>query len=61
VLLVAFLRSVFDRTNNENGIAAGLLDGDVRALTMPVAVIVRTAATATVLRLLTSSSLELMG
>jgi membrane protease YdiL (CAAX protease family) len=50
VLLVALLHSIFNRTNNENGIAAGLLDGDARALAIPIAVIVLTAATAVVIR-----------
>jgi membrane protease YdiL (CAAX protease family) len=50
VLLVALLHSVFNRTNNDNGIAAGLLDGDARALAMPIAVIVLTAVTAVVIR-----------
>jgi hypothetical protein len=50
VLLVALLHSIFNRTNNENGIAAGLLDGDARALAIPIAVIVLTAATAVVMR-----------
>jgi hypothetical protein len=35
---------------NENGIAAGLLEGDARALAMPIAVIVLTAVTAIVIR-----------
>lgn len=43
---VALLHSVFNRTNNENGIAAELLDGRTRMLTMLIAVIVLTAATA---------------
>jgi uncharacterized protein len=50
VLLVAVLHSVFNRTGNENGIAAGLLDGDARALATPIAVIVLTAVTAVVIR-----------
>jgi uncharacterized protein len=50
VLLVALLHSVFNRTNNDNGIAAGLLDGDARALAMPIAVVVLTAVTAVVIR-----------
>ena len=50
VLLVALLHSFFNRTNNENGIAAGLLDGDARALAMPIAVLALTAVTAVVIR-----------
>jgi membrane protease YdiL (CAAX protease family) len=50
VLLVALLHSFFNRTSNDNGIAAGLLDGDARALAMPIAVIVLTAVTAVVIR-----------
>ncbi|HEX8345913.1 MAG TPA: CPBP family intramembrane glutamic endopeptidase [Actinoplanes sp.] len=50
VLLVALLHSVFNRTNNDNGIAAGLLDGDARVLAMPIAVIVLAAVTAVVIR-----------
>ncbi len=50
VLLVALLHSFFNRSNNENGIAAGLLQGDARGLAMPIAVIVLTAVTAVVIR-----------
>jgi membrane protease YdiL (CAAX protease family) len=50
ILLVALLHSFFNRTNNDNGIAASLLDGDARALAMPIAVIVLTAVTAVVIR-----------
>jgi CAAX protease family protein len=50
VLLVALLHSFFNRTNNDNGIAAGLLAGDARTLAMPIAVIVLTAVTAVVIR-----------
>lgn len=50
VLLVAVLHSIFNRTNNDNGIAAGLLAGDARALAIPIAVIVLTAVTAVVIR-----------
>jgi membrane protease YdiL (CAAX protease family) len=50
VLLVALLHSFFNRTNNDNGIAAGLLQGDARALAMPIAVVVLTAVTAVVIR-----------
>ena len=42
LLLVALLHSVFNRTNNQNGLAATLLDGDARQLTMLVAVVVLT-------------------
>ena len=44
------LHSVFNRTNNENGLAATLLDGDARGLTMLVAVVVLTGVTAVVVR-----------
>jgi membrane protease YdiL (CAAX protease family) len=50
VLLVALLHSFFNRTNNEDGIAAGLLQGDARVLAMPIAVVVLTAVTALVIR-----------
>jgi membrane protease YdiL (CAAX protease family) len=50
VLLVALLHSVFNRTNNDNGIAAGLLQGDARALATLIAVVVLTAVTAVVIR-----------
>ena len=50
VLLVALLHSVFNRTNNDNGIAAGLLDGDGRRLAMLIAVIALTSATAVLMR-----------
>jgi membrane protease YdiL (CAAX protease family) len=50
VLLVALLHSVFNRTNNQNGIAATLLEGDARQLTMLIAVVVLTVATAVVIR-----------
>ena len=39
LLLVALLHSVFNRTNNQNGIAATLLEGDARQLTMLMAVV----------------------
>ena len=42
VLAVAALHSVFNRTKNENGIAAGLLDGDGRRLATLLAVMVLT-------------------
>jgi uncharacterized protein len=50
LLLVGLLHSVFNRTNNGNGLAATLLDGDARQLTMLVAVVVLTAVTAVVVR-----------
>ena len=50
VLLVALLHSVFNRTNNDNGIAAGLLDGDGRRLATLIAVIALTGATAVLIR-----------
>jgi uncharacterized protein len=50
LLLVALLHSVFNRTNNQNGIAATLLEGDARQLTMFIAVVVLTVATAIAVR-----------
>ena len=50
ILLVALLHSVFNRTNNQNGIAATLLEGDARQLTMLIAVVVLTGVTAVVIR-----------
>lgn len=50
ILLVALLHSVFNRTNNQNGIAATLLEGDARQLTMLIAVVVLTVVTAVVIR-----------
>jgi uncharacterized protein len=50
VLLVALLHSVFNRTDNDNGIAAGLLDGDGRRLATLIAVIALTGATAVLIR-----------
>ena len=50
LLLVALLHSVFNRTNNENGIAATLLDGNARGLTMLLAVLLLTGATAVTIR-----------
>ena len=50
VLLVALLHSVFNRTNNQNGIAATLLEGNARQLTMLIAVVVLTLVTAVVIR-----------
>jgi membrane protease YdiL (CAAX protease family) len=45
LLLVALLHSVFNRTANQNGIAATLLDGNARMLTMLIAVVVLTVVT----------------
>jgi uncharacterized protein len=50
LLLVGLLHSVFNRTNNENGIAATLLEGDARQLAMLGAVILLTVVTAVVIR-----------
>jgi uncharacterized protein len=50
ILLVALLHSVFNRTNNQNGIAATLLEGDARQLTMLIAVVVLTGVTAVIIR-----------
>jgi uncharacterized protein len=50
ILLVALLHSVFNRTNNQNGIAATLLEGNARQLTMLIAVVVLTVVTAVVIR-----------
>ena len=50
LLLVALLHSVFNRTNNQNGIAATLLEGDARQLTMVIAVVVLTVVTAVAIR-----------
>ena len=48
LLLVALLHSVFNRTNNENGIAATLLGGDARQLAMLIAVVLLTVVTTVV-------------
>ena len=50
VLLVAVMHSVFNRVYNDNGIAAGLLTGNTRALAAPLAAILLTAATALIIR-----------
>jgi uncharacterized protein len=50
LLLVGLLHSVFNRTNNENGIAATLLEGDGRQLAMLLAVVLLTVVTAVVIR-----------
>jgi len=50
VLLVAVMHTVFNRTNNDNGIAASIVNGDARVLALPLAVIALTAVTALVIR-----------
>jgi len=50
VLAVAVLHSVFNRTANENGIVAHLVEGDARGVATPLAVIVLTTLTAVVIR-----------
>jgi membrane protease YdiL (CAAX protease family) len=50
LLLVGLMHAVFNRTNNENGIAAKLLEGDARQLTALVAVILLAVAIAVRLR-----------
>lgn len=50
VLLVALLHSVFNRTGNENGIAAALTDGNAHGLTLLIAVLLLTTATAVAIR-----------
>jgi membrane protease YdiL (CAAX protease family) len=50
LLAVGLLHSVFNRTNNDNGIAAELLNGQSRMITMLVAVIILTAAAITTIR-----------
>jgi membrane protease YdiL (CAAX protease family) len=50
ILVVAVLHSMFNRTNNEDGIAAAILTGDGRASAIPLAVVVLTATTALVIR-----------
>jgi uncharacterized protein len=50
VLAVAVLHSVFNRTNNNNGIAASLVDGEARTITMLVAVAVVTLAVSVIFR-----------
>jgi membrane protease YdiL (CAAX protease family) len=50
ILLVGLLHSVFNRTNNENGIAATLLEGGARQLAMLIAVVLLTVVTAVVVR-----------
>jgi hypothetical protein len=48
LLLVGLLHSVFNRTNNENGIAATLLEGDARQPAMLIAVVLLTVVTAVI-------------
>lgn len=50
LLLVALLHSVFNRTANQNGIAASLLEGDARVLTTLAAVVVLTVGTGIAVR-----------
>jgi uncharacterized protein len=50
LLLVALLHSVFNRTANQNGIAATVLDGDARQLATVIAVILLTGVTAVLVR-----------
>jgi membrane protease YdiL (CAAX protease family) len=50
VLLVALLHSVFNRTNNDNGIAVVVLQGDARVLALPIAAVILTTVTAIVIR-----------
>jgi membrane protease YdiL (CAAX protease family) len=50
VLLVALMHSVFNRTNNENGIAAALLDGEMRGVATFLAVLVVAVTTALLIR-----------
>jgi membrane protease YdiL (CAAX protease family) len=50
ILLVAVLHSMFNRTNNQDGIAASILRGEGRATAIPLAVIVLTTVTALVIR-----------
>jgi membrane protease YdiL (CAAX protease family) len=46
LLLVALLHSVFNRTANQNGIAATLVDGNARMLALLIAVVALTVVTA---------------
>ena len=50
LLLVAVLHSVFNRTNNDNGIAAALVPGQTRAIAMFVAVLLLIAVTTITIR-----------
>jgi uncharacterized protein len=50
VLAVAVLHSVFNRTVNDNGIAASVVEGEARAVTMLVAVAVLTVTVSVIFR-----------
>jgi hypothetical protein len=50
LLLVALLHSVFNRTNNDNGIVATLTSGDARLLAMAVGPVLLTVAVAIPIR-----------
>lgn len=50
LLLVALLHSVFNRTNNDNGIVAALTSGDARLLAMAVGPVLLTVAVAIPIR-----------
>ncbi|WP_461047898.1 lysostaphin resistance A-like protein [Terrabacter koreensis] len=50
LLLVALFHSIFNRTNNDNGIAAEMVNGELRALTMIVAVVLVTIGVAVAAR-----------
>lgn len=50
LLLVALLHSIFNRTANQNGIAATLVDGDARMLALLIAVVGLTVVTAIAVR-----------
>ena len=50
VLAVAVLHSVFNRSVNDNGIAASLVDGETRGLTMLIAVAVVTLTVSVIFR-----------
>ena len=50
VLAVAVLHSVFNRSVNDNGIAASLVDGETRGVTMLIAVAVVTLTVSVIFR-----------
>ena len=50
LLLVALLHSVFNRTNNDNGIVATLTSGDARPIAMAIGPVLLTAAVAIPIR-----------
>ena len=50
ILAVALLHTVFNRSNNDEGLVAALVDGDGRKLAGLVAVLVLTAVAAIVVR-----------